>query len=446
MVLWRPYLTFPGVRPGEALTRKTELPPRAPLLARDGSVLSEGPATEPASKATAETARTSPLGAGAEAVVGGVGPIPAAERAALESQGVPASALVGVSGLEKILDARLRGTPGGTLYAGSRVLATAEPHAAAPVRTSISPQVQSAAVEALGGVYGGIVALDPRNGQVLGVSGIGLEGLQPPGSTFKIITASAALEQGVTSLTTSYPAESYATLDGVKLENAHGEVCGGTLIESFAKSCNSVFAPLGVKVGATALVAMAEKFGFNHSPELPGAAESTIPAAGKIQGELALGSTAIGQGEVQATPLAMGIAAATIGERGKRPRPTFTLSDQPPAAAAVTPRVASEMRTMMIAVVTGGTGTAAAIPGVVVAGKTGTAEIGEPCKTSEGGAETPSCKEPASASTDAWFAAFAPAARPRVAIGVLLVKDGFGGETAAPAARQVMEAALSAGL
>jgi len=111
----------------------------------------------------------------------------------------------------------------------------------------------------------------------------------------------------------------------------------------------------------------------------------------------------------------------------------------------------------MVAVVRGGTGTAAAIPGVTVAGKTGTAELGEPCPNSgEAGANgeeeeeeeeeaSSSCRESPS-NTDAWFAAFAPALDPKVAVGVLLVKDGFGGETAAPVAREVIESALAAGL
>ncbi len=153
-VAWSPALAFPGLEPGEALARRMTLPPRAPLLARDGSVLAEG-------SATAAGARSSPLGAAASAVVGEVGPLPAGAATALEARGVPADGIVGVSGLELAADARLRGVPGGELLAvpasqapaapagtavevapgaGGRVLASAAAHAAAAVRTTISPR------------------------------------------------------------------------------------------------------------------------------------------------------------------------------------------------------------------------------------------------------------------------------------------------------------------
>src|SRR6202035_2085931 len=112
-------------------------------------------------------------------------------RRALEAQGVPPDATVGVSGLELALDDRLRGTPGGELLATSsssagpaRVLAGVAPRPAPALRTTVSPTVQSVAAAALGGQYGGIVAMRPSNGQILAVAGIGLDGLQPPGSTF----------------------------------------------------------------------------------------------------------------------------------------------------------------------------------------------------------------------------------------------------------------------
>ena len=111
------------------------------------------------------------------------------------------------------------------------------------------------------------------------------------------------LEAGIATPRTPFPYATQATLDGVKLSNAGGETCGGTLEAAFAQSCNSVFAPLGVKLGAARLVATAERFGFNADPGVEGAAESTLPAAGRIQGELDLGSTAIGQGQVQASAL-----------------------------------------------------------------------------------------------------------------------------------------------
>ena len=193
------------------------------------------------------------------------------------------------------------------------------------MRTTISTAVQSAAVAALGDRLGGVVAMDPRTGGVLAASGIGFSGLQPPGSTFKILTVTGALEAHLTSPSRAYPVETKATLEGVDLANANGEACGGTLVQSFAESCNSVFAPLGAKLGARRLVDVAERFGFNHDSEIPGAAMSTIPPAEEIGDDLAVGSSAIGQGRVQATALQMAIVASTIGLRGTAAAPDARL-------------------------------------------------------------------------------------------------------------------------
>jgi transpeptidase family protein/penicillin-binding protein len=458
-IVWSRSLEFPGLRAGEVLSRKMELPRRATLLTRDGSVLAEGTPTEAGQ-------RDSPLGAAADAALGEVGPVPAARAPQLEAEGVPRNAIVGVSGVEEALDSSLRGAPGGELLASSalpggptRVLATAVARAAPTVRTTISPAVQSAAVTALGGQYGGVVAMAPSTGQILAVAGLGIDDVQPPGSTFKMVTVSGVLQAGIANPQTTFPYATYSTLDGVKLSNANGEECGGSLELAFAVSCNSVFAPLGVKLGAPRLVAMAEAYGFNHEPDFPGAAQSTLPPASQIQGELDVGSTAIGQGEVQASPLQMATVAATIADGGRRPQPTFAFDAPPhPVATATSAAVAHTVRRLMIGVVREGTGTAAAIPGVTVAGKTGTAELGSPSSCSggseEGGAKeggsgeshTAGCGGAASeaSGTDAWFAAFAPALHPRIVVGVLLVKDGAGGATAAPLARQVLEAGLQA--
>ncbi|HTA35104.1 MAG TPA: penicillin-binding transpeptidase domain-containing protein, partial [Solirubrobacteraceae bacterium] len=446
-IAWSRSLVFPGLRSGETLSRQTTLPQRAKLLARDGSVLAEGAAGEAGT-------RSSPLGDVADAVIGEVGPIPSSSRAALEAQGVPSNAIVGTSGLERALDARLRGTPGGELLAGSRVIASAVPRAAHDVRTTISPSVQRAAVAALGGQLGGVVALEPRTGEILAVAGIGIDSLQPPGSTFKMVTLTGVLNAHIATAKTVFPYATYATLDGVKLSNANGEECGGSLELAFAVSCNSVFSPLGVKLGAPRLVAMAERFGFNHPPGIEGAAESTLPAASQIQGELDVGSTAIGQGQVQASALQMTIVAASIADGGRRPHPTFTpQATSAPGTYVTSASVARTVRRLMIEVVRKGTGTSAAISGVTVAGKTGTAELKSECSPSEHETEASEGEHEASGSgcegadseasnTDAWFASFAPALKPRIAVGVLLVKDGAGGDTAAPVAREVLEAGL----
>lgn len=383
---------------------------------------------------------------------------------------MPSNAIVGTSGLELALDGRLRGTPGGELLAGTHVLASALAKRDQPVRTTIDPELQRVAATALGGQLGGIVAIDPVSGQIRAVAGIGIDGLQPPGSTFKMVTLTAVLESKVADEHTVFPYATSATLDGVTLENANGEDCGGTLALAFAVSCNSVFAPLGVKVGAQRLVTTAERLGFNHKPGVAGAAESTLPPATQIQGELELGSTAIGQGKVLASPLQMVTVASTVADDGRRPTPTFQATGTAGGQRAMSSATAHTVRRLMIGVVREGTGTSAAIPGVTVAGKTGTAELGIPrcaSKGEKGSGEASGSEAAGNAesgvgestepkqstedcstgptdpqNTDAWFAAFAPALNPRIAVGVLLVKDGAGGETAAPVARQVIEAAL----
>ncbi len=445
-VSWSPSTAFPGLPAGASLSRRTALPRRATLLARDGSVLAESPPEGDGGS------RTAPLGELGRAVVGEVGPIPPSRRHALEAEGVPADAQVGVSGLEAAFDDRLRGKPGGELLAGGRVLASAEPKPAQALHTSISPSVQTAAVTALGGQLGGIVAMKPSTGEVLAVAGLGLDGLQPPGSTFKIITVSGVLSAHIATPHTVFPYATHATLDGVRLNNANGEECGGSLELAFAVSCNSVFTPLGVKLGAPRLVAMAEKFGFNQDPGLPGASRSTLPSASQIQGELDVGSTAIGQGQVLATPLQMLLAAAAIADAGHRPAPSFLIGAHGGGAQVLSPSVARTVRHLMTEVVREGTGTSAAIPGVVVAGKTGTAEL-KSCGTSpehdaqegENGQRSAEGCGSERENTDAWFTSFAPEVHPKIAVCVMLVKDGAGGESAAPLAREVLEAGLKGG-
>jgi cell division protein FtsI/penicillin-binding protein 2 len=340
------------------------------------------------------------------------------------------------------------------LRAGLRLLAERRPRKARAVRTTIAPKVQQAAVDALAGRLGGVVALRPRSGEVLAAAGIGFSGLQPPGSTFKILTLTGALEAGTVKPSDSFPVQTSATLEGVELANANNESCGGTLAHSFAESCNSVFAPMGAELGAERLVDVAERFGFNASPGIPGAATSTIPPAGEIGDRLAVGSSAIGQGRVQATALQMALVSATIALHGRLPQATFDADgpDQAPTKRATDPATARTVARMMTGVTREGTGTAAAIGGIEVAGKTGTAELRttQPCKPpdpDEPDADNESCaadQEADPTDTDAWFTAFAPAGSrtPRVAVGVLLVSAGAGGDTAAPAAKTVLLAAL----
>lgn len=433
-IAWRSNLVFPGVPRGAKLDRSTVAPRRAKIEARDGKTIVTGPAG----------ARVYPAGAVAQSIAGSVGlPTTVAERERAFARGFPAGTPVGLSGLERAFEDEVSGRPGGKLTAGGRVLADVPPHPGRPVRTTIDLKVQAAAVAALAGRFGGVAALDARTGEVRALAGVAFSAPQPPGSTFKLVTATAALESHAAKLTTQFPVEQKAVIDGVDLQNANGEFCGGTLAQSFAKSCNSVFAPLGVKVGADRLVRAAERYGFNEQPSIPGALPSTIPPAASIGSQLALGSTAIGQGEVLATPLEMASIAQTVASRGIRHRPTLLPGDPPGKPVRVTSRrIAKEMRTLMLGVVQYGTGVRAAIPGTTVAGKTGTAEL-ETTVPKPGEQPPPSeSQAPPGSKTDAWFAGFAPATHPRIAVCVMLVRAGAGGDTAAPAAATVLSAGL----
>ena len=423
---WETRLSFPEVREREKLRRRSVPPERAALLSRGRKVLAEGPAD----------ARRSPLpGVGAQ-VAGSVEPEKRPdERLAVYGRGFPLSWPVGQTGLERAFESRIAGRPGGELLAGSRVLARAAPRRARSVRTTIDVKIEQAAIAALAGRFGGIAALDARTGAVRALAGVAFSAPQPPGSTFKIVTTTAALEAKAVKPSTTFPVQTRALVDGVPLENANGESCGGTFVQSFAESCNSVFAPLGVKVGAKRLVSAAERYGFNAPPSVPGEVPSTIPPADQIRTPLEVGSSAIGQFKDQATPLRLASIAQTVSAGGVRTGPTLMGGRTHHRQVRVTSRkVASTLTDLMVAVVGGGTGTAAAIPGVKVAGKTGTAEL----KNTRGPLGAASDPE----NTDAWFTAFAPADRPKIAVAAMFVKAGAGGTTAAPAVRQVLAAAL----
>ena len=422
-----PALLFPGLRGHERLARHMVLPPRATVLAADGTPLAEGPD------------RTSPIPDVAGQIAGVLGPIPAKNAATYAAEGYPAGAKVGQDGLELVFQNQLAGQPGGALLAGHRVLARVAPKPGHDVTTTIVPSIETAAINALAGRFGGMVAMNPRTGALLALAGIAYSDAQPPGSTMKIITSTGALQAGIVKLGTVFPYSTAAVLDGYTLHNASGEDCGGTLLNAFAVSCNSVFAPLGAKLGGKRLLAMAERFGFNQTPTIPGAAESSIPPS-SLGSDLEVGSSAIGQGQVLATPLEMADAAATIAMGGRRPLPTLQ-AHLPSHFAPVTSRhVADEMQQMMIAVVESGsgTGTAAEIPGVTVAGKTGTAELAN--TTTSNGSSVANANQ----LTDAWFVGYAPVGAPRIVAGALFPNQGAGGGTAAPAVRQVLVAGLQA--
>ena len=444
---WSPNLIFPGLASGERLDRDTQMPARADILARDGTPLAQG------------ADRSSPIPDVASSIVGSLGSPPADRLAAMRALGYPSGATVGTTGLERVFEQQLAGRPGGVLRAGSRVLARTLPLRAAAVHSSIDPDVQRAAIAAKGDRLGGVAVVRPRTGEILALAGLAFSGLQPPGSTFKIVTLTAVLEAQLGGPNSQYPYDTKATIEGRELQNANGESCGGSLRASFAQSCNSVFAPLGVKLGAQRLVQAAEQLGFNRDPGIPGAATSTIPQPGEIGDDLAVGSSAIGQGRVQATALQMAWVAATIAGHGQRPRLTLQRGLAPQRTQVIAPRIARVVGQLMESVVTDGTGTAAQIAGVRVAGKTGTAELKDTStpdcdptaapttNTGTTDAGTTSCPPPVPndpTDTDAWFAAYAPANAPRVAVGVLLVASGAGADTAAPAARGVLLAGLKA--
>jgi peptidoglycan glycosyltransferase len=271
----------------------------------------------------------------------------------------------------------------------------------------------------------------------------------PPGSSFKTVTASVALEDGVATPNSTFPVRTELTLPQSTntLKNFGGESCGGTLVNSFTVSCNTTFGQLGLQIGDQFVAGMA-KFGIGQAPPIdlsPGAVPSVGPTAGSFQSnqpQFALAG--IGQGAVAVTPLQMALVADGIANGGVIMQPHVASEirdandklirriDPSPWMTATTPQVAQAVTQMMIQVVNSpaGTGTAAQIPGVTVAGKTGTAQTvpGQP--------------------PHAWFVAFAPAEAPRFAVAVIVEHGGnanqeaTGGRVAAPIAAQMLKLAL----
>jgi peptidoglycan glycosyltransferase len=308
------------------------------------------------------------------------------------------------------------------------------------IKTTLDIDVQRAAENAYGSTTGGSVVMDPSTGDLLavvssspfdpgnyvGVAGIepfnrALSGLYPPGSSLKVMTGAAALEEGVVkeSSTLTGPAE----YKGVR--NFESGVFGSLDFATAVKfSVNTAFAQIAEDLGARRLKRYADAFGFNEEPAMPlGAATSSFPFP-EDEGDVMWGS--IGQAQVLATPLQMVTVAATIANGGKRMEPRILLKDPKQGARVVSKKVAATMTRLMENVVTGGTGTGANIAGAQVAGKTGTAEVDVDGKRKN----------------HAWFVAFAPSGAPEVAVSVVSELGGVGGQVAAPLAGRILAGVL----
>lgn len=440
-IAWQNSLLFPGLELGEELTRTTKLPTRAAILTDDGQPMAKGPVD----------AREHPLGDAMIDVTGITGE-PEESGVDLDSLalGYEPGTTTGTSGLELAFNARLTGTPGGTLFARSidsgtdgegRELGSGDPAPAPPLKTTIDETLQNSAVTNLAGQSGGAAVLDAKKGYVKALAGQAYSVLQPPGSTMKIVTATAALETGSATLDSSYDYVTEAPADGRMIQNAHGEVCGGTFTESFAHSCNSVFAPLAEQIGPEQFTETSEKFGFNRPPQVwdpeslavVDPPTPTVPAADDYESDL--GVSGIGQGRVQATPLLMASVAQAIANKGvSLPTPITREPALQPDSGPVkvtSQKIASQVADLMVAVVTSGTGPAAAISEGQVAGKTGTAEVGPSGELDENG-------DPINLE-DAWFAGFAPSDKPQLAVCVMIINaSGDGGTIAAPIAGAIL--------
>jgi peptidoglycan glycosyltransferase len=425
-VAWSPEMVWPGLQPGEQLARVARAPDhRGAILDRDRHVLARGPAGN----------REYPQGAPFYTVTGFVRvPQTRADRRARVAAGWPASSKYGQGGLEQSLDRVLGGAPRIDLVAqgaaGTRLLGRHHGRRPRDVVTTLDSTLQEDATAALAGRYGGIAILDARSGAVRAAAGIAMDGTQPPGSTFKIITASAALTAGVVDLDSYYTPAKYADVGGFKLNNFHHELCGGTLIASFANSCNSVFGPVAVATGGKQMYSTAVRYGFNTRSHMAYPLPiSVMPSRTALRNPVILGVSGIGQAGVSATPLEMGSAAQVIAHNGVMHPPWIAryptrFSDRRRPRRVVSRSVAHKVAEMMRAVVSYGTGTAASSALATVNGKTGTAEVGPGIKT------------------DAWFVGYAPAEAPRVVVAVLIVHGGVGGEVAAPIARAMIDDAL----
>ena len=336
--------------------------------------------------------------------------------------------------------------------------------------TTLDPGAQRTAVSALGGRAGAIVAIEPTSGRVrtmVSVPGYDPNSIverfsdlrrapgspllnrtvqsgYPPGSTFKVVTATAALDSGRYTPQSVVDGKSPKEIGGVPLTNFGGESFGQvSLTDALTHSVNTVWGTVGEKVGKRTLYSYMRRYGFNRKPllDLP---RDEMRASGvfdsdgdllRVSDAVDIGRVAIGQERLQVTPLQMALVPAAIANGGSLMRPHLVQqvrdrdgrvvrrvkpSEQ---SEVMKPSTAAALAGMMSKVVEEGTGTAAALEGIQVAGKTGTAEVGT--------------------LNQAWFIAFAPVQRPRVAIAVTVERTaGQGGTIAAPIAKQVMQELL----
>ncbi len=394
-----------------------------------------------------------------------------------------ASLIYGQAGLEASMNGYLSGNAPELATQSLVNELLGRPKSGGTVITTIVPRLQVAAARALGSLQGAVVAMDPRTGDVLAMVSnpsydpaalattdtaaetrawkrltTGKEQpllsranqlLYPPGSTFKLVTASAAFQDGMTPAT-RFPNPHVLQLPNTthQLHNFGDEWCFNgaptiTLLQAFQISCNVVFGELGLKLGAARLAQQAEAFGFNgRIPFDVPAVAGRIPGPGYFATRLPLVAiSAIGQDNVLANPLQMAMVASAIADRGVEMAPRLVSEVRDPSgrivktfpprifARPISSRTASDMTQLMISVVQGGTGVAAQIPGVQVAGKTGTAQNG-------------------TGKPHAWFVAFAPAAHPTIVVAAMVLyggsmgSDATGGAISAPIAKAVIEAWL----
>jgi penicillin-binding protein A len=325
------------------------------------------------------------------------------------------------------------------------------------LRTTLDPKAQKVAYQALSGKKGAVAAMDVHSGAVRVLAGtpsfdpdnpnrgstfnLATQGLFPPGSTFKTVTAVAGIDTGRYTPTSLISGRNGKIISGTPLQNFGGEDFGPiTLTDALTHSVNTVFGEVGVKLGQPTMAKYMERFGFNAKPPMDYPADQMSASGSYRKGRVVdetsrfidVGRMAIGQDKLLVTPLQMATVAQTIGNGGLRMEPRLvqrvvdpdgrTLSKPLPERAqrVMSPATAAKLTAMMKQVVKEGTGTAAALQGVEVAGKTGTAELNN------------------NGLNDLWFIAFTPTEA--VAVVVANVQGGQGGTVAAPIAKQVLQA------